>query len=200
MGGSSKCREESEVLDLAQSSFKVSVADELDVESIIDLLTVVAAEGRWIGTELPIDRDARRRRFLTTIMQEDALVLVARMNDSIIGEATLWSQWPGLSHLGMVVETGWRSQGVGTALLAYSIAWAREKKRTRSASKCFHTIRSLSPSTKNTGSSVKVSFARIFDEETANYGTASRWAFISRRKNRSRQQGGAQSRFRDSMD
>jgi ribosomal-protein-alanine N-acetyltransferase len=110
------------------NSFTISVADEPDVEGIIDLLSSVAAEERWIGTELPIDRDARRKSLLATMTRSDALVLVARVGVSIVAEATLWPQWPGLLHLGMAVELGWRGRGVGTALLARAIAWARDEK------------------------------------------------------------------------
>ncbi len=46
------------VLDSPDNSFTVSVAGEPDVEGIIDLLGSVAAEERWIATELPIDRQA----------------------------------------------------------------------------------------------------------------------------------------------
>lgn len=121
-------REVTSVLDSPDNSFTISVAGEPDVEGIIDLLSSVAAEECWIGTELPIDRDARRKGLLATMTRKDALVLVAHVGDPIVAEATLQPQWPGLLYLGMVVELGWRGRGVGTALLDRAIAWARDKK------------------------------------------------------------------------
>ncbi len=48
---------------------KVRPAEHRDVEQMLDLLEVVAAEGRWIGTEAPIDRAAKREGFRQSIVR-----------------------------------------------------------------------------------------------------------------------------------
>src|SRR6266498_386833 len=76
----------------------VRPAREQDLDAIVELFVEVAAEGRWIGTEPPVDRDRRRRRLAETLDQEREGVLVAE---------------------------GWRGRGVGSALLRAGIEWAR---------------------------------------------------------------------------
>src|SRR6266568_1820588 len=76
----------------------VRPAREQDLDAIVELFVEVAAEGRWIGTEPPVDRDRRRRRLAETLDQEREVVLVSE---------------------------GWRGRGVGSALLRAGIEWAR---------------------------------------------------------------------------
>jgi len=68
---------------------EVVAASEAHVEGILDVLTSVASEERWIGTELPFDRNARRLGIQATIERADALVLVALANGVVVGELTL---------------------------------------------------------------------------------------------------------------
>src|SRR6266511_2121298 len=76
----------------------VRPAREQDLDAIVELFVEVAAEGRWIGTEPPVDRDRRRRRLAETLDQEREVVLVSE---------------------------AWRGRGVGSALLRAGIEWAR---------------------------------------------------------------------------
>src|SRR6266540_1628928 len=87
----------------------VRPAREQDLDAIVELFVEVAAEGRWIGTEPPVDRDRRRRRLAETLDQEREVVLVAEAGGRIIGQ------------LGMDLA----GYGVGSALLRAGIEWAR---------------------------------------------------------------------------
>lgn len=106
-------------------TFDIVAARSDDIEGLLDVLASVAAEGRWIATELPIDREARRGGFCALIARDDAACLIAVADGSVVGEATLKPQWPGLLVLSIAVLAPWRSCGVGRALLARCIEWAR---------------------------------------------------------------------------
>jgi putative acetyltransferase len=108
--------------------FTISIATDADVEGILNVTMSVVSEGLWLGTELPLDRDAWRIGFQSTVRRDDALALVATADHTVIGEATLSPKWPGLLQLGMSVDAAWRSQGVGASLLARAVTWARNSK------------------------------------------------------------------------
>jgi ribosomal protein S18 acetylase RimI-like enzyme len=101
-------------------------AREQDVDALIDLLVAVAAEGRWIGTEAPVDTERRRQGLARAIDQEGTLLLAADAGSKLVGE--LWMELAsyGVADLGMLVASGWRGRGVGSALLRAGIDWARE--------------------------------------------------------------------------
>jgi RimJ/RimL family protein N-acetyltransferase len=101
-------------------------AHEQDVDALIDLLAAVAAEGRWIGTEVPLDTERRRQGLARAIDEERALLLVADTGSKLVGD--LWMELAsyGVADLGMMVASGWRGRGVGSALLRAGIDWARE--------------------------------------------------------------------------
>lgn len=104
----------------------VRPAREQDLDAIVELFVEVAAEGRWIGTEPPVDRDRRRRRLAETLDQEREVVLVAEAGGRIIGQLGMDLAGYGVADLGMLVSEGWRGRGVGSALLRAGIEWARE--------------------------------------------------------------------------
>ncbi|HKA05035.1 MAG TPA: GNAT family N-acetyltransferase [Acidimicrobiales bacterium] len=96
-----------------------------DVPAMLDILAAVAAERIWIGMEPPIDRPLRIRQFTATIEGEGA-VLVATAAETVIGQ--LWLHGTsGVVDVGMAVSDGWRSKGVGSALLNTAIEWARDR-------------------------------------------------------------------------
>jgi RimJ/RimL family protein N-acetyltransferase len=103
----------------------VRPAREQDLDAIVELFVEVAAEGRWIGTEPPVDRDRRRRRLAETLDQEREVVLVAEAGGRIIGQLGMDLAGYGVADLGMLVSEGWRGRGVGSALLRAGIEWAR---------------------------------------------------------------------------
>jgi RimJ/RimL family protein N-acetyltransferase len=97
-----------------------------DVDALVAMLVEVAGEGRWIGTEAPVDVERRRRRMAADVDAEDAVVLVAEAGGEPVGQLGLHLAPYGVADLGMLVAAGWRGRGVGTALLAEAIRRARE--------------------------------------------------------------------------
>jgi len=99
-------------------------AEESDLESMLDAYEAVAAEGRFIGGETPVDRTGRRARWLGSLHDDSAASFVAEAEGAIVGVAGVTGAGP--SELGMLVVSGWRGRGVGNALLCACIAWARQ--------------------------------------------------------------------------
>ena len=97
-----------------------------DVDRVLALLVAVAGEGRWIGTEAPVDLERRRQRMVEDIEGSHAIVLVAEADGELVGELGLHLARYGVADLGMLVAAGWRGRGVGTALLAEAIDRARK--------------------------------------------------------------------------
>ena len=98
-----------------------------DWDGFIAAFESVAAEGRWIGSELPIDRVAMRPSFEARTADDQFLLLVAVSGDLVVGWT--FSELPsdGRASLGMGIVEGHRSVGLGTEMLARVIAWARER-------------------------------------------------------------------------
>jgi RimJ/RimL family protein N-acetyltransferase len=104
----------------------VRPAREQDLDRLVDLLEAVAAEGRWLGTEAPVDRDHRRQRYAETLDAERAALLVAEADGEVIGQIGLDLAAYGVADLGMLVAAGWRGRGVGSALVRAGLVWARQ--------------------------------------------------------------------------
>jgi RimJ/RimL family protein N-acetyltransferase len=97
-----------------------------DIDDQFDLMDAVAAERRWIGTEPPIDRAARRPRWEAQINDESKGVsFMAEADGRLIGCIGLELTPYGVVDLGMFVADGWRGKGVGSALMEAAVAWAR---------------------------------------------------------------------------
>lgn len=92
-----------------------------DVDELLDLVEVVAAERRWIGAEPPIDRSHWRRRHLDSAERES---LVAVVDERIAGHVEL-KNMNGLVDIGMLVSPQRRGVGIGSALLQAAIDRAR---------------------------------------------------------------------------
>ncbi len=93
------------------------------MEALLDLLEAVAAEGHFIRTEVPVDREARRVGF-ERIVEGGNCSLVAEADSEVVGGLGIESRH-GVGELGMMVAAPWRGKGVGGALLAVAIDWAR---------------------------------------------------------------------------
>jgi RimJ/RimL family protein N-acetyltransferase len=91
---------------------------------MLDLLKAIAAERRFIATEPPVDRDARRVGFLRAL-EGGGCFFVADANDEVVGSLGVEVR-RGRGDLGMGVDAEWRGRGIGTALLSAAIDWARE--------------------------------------------------------------------------
>jgi RimJ/RimL family protein N-acetyltransferase len=104
----------------------VRPAREDDLDAMVDLTVAVAEEGRWIGTEAPVDRERRRQRYAGDIQRDDTGVFVADAGGQLVGHLGLVLARYGVADLGMLVADGWRGRGVGRALLRAGVAWARQ--------------------------------------------------------------------------
>lgn len=104
----------------------IRIATEDDYAAGIEpLVDAVAAEGRWIGSELPIDHDARRRHRDERRDSGRFASFVAVAGERVVGHLTIERASYGVADLGMVVDERWRGRGVGTALMECAIEWAR---------------------------------------------------------------------------
>jgi RimJ/RimL family protein N-acetyltransferase len=97
-----------------------------DLDAVVELFASVAAEGRWIAAEAPIDRNQRRRRLREGIDQPGTAMLVADAGGEVVGMLRIDKAGYGVAELGMLVAAAWRRRGVGSALLRAGIDWARE--------------------------------------------------------------------------
>ena len=104
----------------------VRPATAADIDTLVAMLVEVAGEGRWIGTEAPVDVERRRQRMTADVEGEDAIVLVAEAGGEPVGQLGLQLARYGVADLGMLVAAGWRGRGVGAALLAEAVRRARE--------------------------------------------------------------------------
>jgi RimJ/RimL family protein N-acetyltransferase len=105
---------------------KLREATLADVDRLLELLVAVAGEGRWIGTEAPVDLERRRQRMVEDVEGASAIVLVAEAGGELVGELGLHLARYGVADLGMLVAAGWRGRGVGSALLAEAVDRARK--------------------------------------------------------------------------
>jgi RimJ/RimL family protein N-acetyltransferase len=105
---------------------KIREATLADVDRLLELLVAVAGEGRWIGTEAPVDLERRRQRMVEDVQGDSVIVLVAEADGELVGELGLHLARYGVADLGMLVAAGWRGRGVGTALLAEAVDRARK--------------------------------------------------------------------------
>lgn len=93
-----------------------------------DVYESVAAEGRWIGGELPIDWDPRRPAFERMCEGETSVGFVADVDGRLVGQVGGELTPVGRAHLGMAIIDGYRSMGIGSGLLEAFVAWARERR------------------------------------------------------------------------
>jgi len=97
-----------------------------DVDALVELYAAVAAEGRWIAGEVPVDRDRRRARWAEMLERSDAATFVADAAGQLVGQLGIELARYGVADLGMLVAEGWRGRGVGSALMEAAIGWARD--------------------------------------------------------------------------
>jgi RimJ/RimL family protein N-acetyltransferase len=100
-----------------------------DIEASFELFAAVAAEGRWIAREPPVDRDESHAFLQGHLDDPDAQMFLAieAASGDLVGQIGLTSSPVGVVELGMLVADGWRSRGVGSALLDAGIDWARQR-------------------------------------------------------------------------
>ena len=105
-------------------SVRVRRALENDIPGLLDLLEAVAAEGRWIATEAPVDREDRAARMKKSYFSGPAgRMFIAEIAGRIVGSAGVDND-RGLANVGMIVDRGHRGMGIGSRLLQFCIEWA----------------------------------------------------------------------------
>ncbi|HEV8649497.1 MAG TPA: GNAT family N-acetyltransferase [Actinomycetes bacterium] len=104
----------------------VRTATQADVDTLVELYAAVAAEGRWIAGEAPVDRDQRRARMAAMLERADVAMFVAEAGGRAVGQLGIELARYGVADLGMLVAEGWRGRGVGSALMEAAIGWARD--------------------------------------------------------------------------
>ncbi|HEX9258363.1 MAG TPA: GNAT family N-acetyltransferase, partial [Acidimicrobiales bacterium] len=98
-----------------------------DVGAVVDLHQSVAGEGLWLGTEPPVDRERFAAVFRNAIEADDHTLLVAVEGDRVVGNLGMYPVHAGAVGLGMSITDGYRGRGVGSALVAAAIDWARSR-------------------------------------------------------------------------
>ncbi len=101
----------------------VRAASPEDFDAWFALFTSVAAEGRWLGAEAPLDRAARREAFERDLAAADAASSLAEVEGQLVGVLGLRLR-RGVAGLGMLVAEAWRGRGVGSSLMEAALAWA----------------------------------------------------------------------------
>lgn len=104
----------------------VREAGAADFDTWFALYEAVAAEGRWIGGEAPVDRDARRQGFLSEIDNPDSACFMADIDEQAVATINV-SLRRGVASLGMLVNASHRGRGVGSALMETAVAWAKQR-------------------------------------------------------------------------
>lgn len=136
---------------MSTGEFTLRRAGEGDFDGWFQLFEAVAAEGRWIGRELPVDREQQRRRFIDGLAGPEgpaAAFIAAAPEAPKVAEGPEAPEAPkvaeaeaptvqvgqlfirsyvGIGDLGMAVAAPWRGRGVGSALLAAAVEWAGEQ-------------------------------------------------------------------------
>src|SRR5580700_5413785 len=99
-----------------------------DLEELVQHTWAVAAEGRWIGTEVPFDREARRGMLDRLSSGVSSALLVADTSAAggpgVVGHISIDIAPYGVADIGMLIVAGWRGLGLGTVMLDAAIRWA----------------------------------------------------------------------------
>jgi len=107
--------------DVTAEANRVRPAKEGDRRSLALLLAAVAEERDGIAAEPPIDVEK-----LAANWQLDG-TLIALATGVVVGELRVEPSWLGFGEIGMMVAADWRGRGVGAALVAAAIEWARAR-------------------------------------------------------------------------
>jgi RimJ/RimL family protein N-acetyltransferase len=110
-----------EDLHVPDVPFQIRPARDDDRLPLAVLFAAVAEERDGIATEPPVDVEKRA----TSWTLDGTLVAVA--GAEIVGSLHLEPNRHGFGEIGMTVAREWRGRGVGSALMAAAIEWARDR-------------------------------------------------------------------------
>jgi RimJ/RimL family protein N-acetyltransferase len=105
---------------VSDAQFEIRAARDEDRLPLAVLFAAVAEERDGIATEPPVDVEGRAASWNI----EGTLVAVA--SGEVVGMLHVERSRFGFGDLGMAIAREWRGRGVGSALLAEAIEWARE--------------------------------------------------------------------------
>jgi len=103
------------------AQFEIRPAEAGDAEAMAELFALVARERVGIAAEPPVDIGERAAVFARSVGES----VVAVADGQIIGMIHIQVSRHGFGDLGMLVDHAWRGRGVGSALMAAAISWAR---------------------------------------------------------------------------
>ncbi len=106
---------------MPDDAFEIRAARDDDRLPLAVLFAAVAEERDGIATEPPVDVEARAASWS---IDE---TFVAEAAGELVGSLVVERSRHGFGEFGMAVARDWRGRGVGSALLATAIAWAREQ-------------------------------------------------------------------------
>ena len=106
---------------MANAALEIRPARDEDRLPLAVLFAAVAEERNGIATEPPVDVNARAASWTL----DGTLVAVA--GNDIVGSLHVEHTPFGFGEIGMLVARDWRGRGVGSALVAAAIEWARER-------------------------------------------------------------------------
>ena len=102
-------------------SFSIRPAREGDRRALALLFAAVAEEREWIGAEPPVDVERR-----AAALRLDA-TLVAVAGEEVVGALDVAPTTFGFGEIGMMVARDRRGRGIGSALVAAAVEWARAR-------------------------------------------------------------------------
>jgi RimJ/RimL family protein N-acetyltransferase len=106
---------------MAEGQFEIRPARDEDRLPLARVFAAVAEERDGIGSEPPVDIEKRAASWTL-----DATI-VAVGNGEVIGSIHVADTGHGFGEIGMAILREWRGRGVGSALMAAAIEWARER-------------------------------------------------------------------------
>jgi RimJ/RimL family protein N-acetyltransferase len=106
---------------VAAEEISVRAAEEGDRRALALLFATVAEERDGIAAEPPVDVEERAAKW-----RLDG-TLVALVDGEIVGQLHVEQSSFGFGEIGMMVAADWRGRGVGAALVAAAIEWARAR-------------------------------------------------------------------------